>query len=84
MVFLLQNAQARDTRAVHVKIDELIRAVEGARDEFIDLENLSEAELDARCLEFQRLHRRLLTAKGRKRTQAPNASRSPAPPDATR
>lgn len=65
MVFLLQNAQTRDTRAVHVKIDELIRAVEGARNEFIDVENLSEAELDQRCLEFQRMHRHFLAAKER-------------------
>lgn len=71
MVFLLQNAQTRDTRAVHLKIDELIRAVQGARNEFIDVENLSEAELDQRCLEFQRLHRRYLAAKNRRK--APRA-----------
>lgn len=38
MVFLIQNAQNRDARALHLKIDELIRAVEGARNSLIGLE----------------------------------------------
>lgn len=75
MVFLLQNAQMRDTKAVHVKIDELIRAVQGARNELIDLENLSEAELDRYCKEFSRLHRHYLEAVERKRaTQSRSSS----------
>jgi low affinity Fe/Cu permease len=62
MVFLLQNAQMRDTRAVHLKIDELIRAVEGARNEMIDLENLSEEELEKYAAEFRKLHLRYASA----------------------
>jgi low affinity Fe/Cu permease len=47
MVFLIQNTQNRDTRAVHLKLDELLRAVEGARqEEFVDLEERAEDELD--------------------------------------
>src|SRR6188474_3662088 len=46
MVFLIQNTQNRDSLAVQIKLDELIRAMEGARDDFIDLEQLSEKQLD--------------------------------------
>ena len=46
MVFLIQNTQNRDAQALHLKLDELIRAVEGARQEiFIDLEEKSDEEL---------------------------------------
>jgi low affinity Fe/Cu permease len=45
MVFLIQNTQNRDTAAVHLKLDELIRAVEGARNTAILLEDASEDEL---------------------------------------
>jgi low affinity Fe/Cu permease len=45
MVFLIQNAQNRDAAAMQVKMDELIRAVEGARNEFIGIEHLTDAEL---------------------------------------
>lgn len=67
MVFLLQNTQTRDTRALHVKLDELLRAVHGARNELIDLENLSEAELERYSNEFKRLHLRYAEAVTRKR-----------------
>jgi low affinity Fe/Cu permease len=46
MVFLIQNTQNRDTRALHLKLDELLRAVHGAREaQFVDLEELDEHEL---------------------------------------
>ena len=45
MVFLIQNAQNRDAGAIQAKLDELIRAVGHARNEFIGIEHLSEAEL---------------------------------------
>lgn len=56
MVFLLQHTQNQDARAMHVKLDELLRAIEGARNELIDLENLSEEELARYCEEFKELH----------------------------
>src|SRR5688572_30746604 len=46
MVFLIQNAQNRDGSAIQAKLDELIRAVSHARNEFIGIEHLTEAELD--------------------------------------
>jgi low affinity Fe/Cu permease len=47
MVFLIQNTQNRDSAAMHVKIDELLRAVQGAHTAMVDLEDLTEEELDA-------------------------------------
>ena len=58
MVFLIQNTQNRDSRAVHLKLDELIRSVQTARDEMVGLEALSDAELDALQMEFTQLHDR--------------------------
>ncbi|HZV18091.1 MAG TPA: low affinity iron permease family protein [Sphingobium sp.] len=45
MVFLIQNAQNRDASAMQVKLDELIRAVEAARNDFIGIEHLTDAEI---------------------------------------
>jgi low affinity Fe/Cu permease len=46
MVFLIQNTQNRDSEAVHLKLDELIRALEGAHNALLDLEDLDDKELD--------------------------------------
>jgi len=46
MVFLIQNTQNRDTEALHVKLDELIRASQGAHNALLDLEELDEKQLD--------------------------------------
>jgi low affinity Fe/Cu permease len=46
MVFLIQNAQNRDAAAIQAKLDELIRALEGAREDFIGIEHLTEKELE--------------------------------------
>ncbi len=47
MVFLIQNSQNRDSEAMHVKMDELIRALEGAHNALLDLEELDEKTLDS-------------------------------------
>src|SRR5579884_2433372 len=57
-VFLIQNTQNRDAKALHLKLDELIRAVEGARTGLIDLENLTDEELDLLQRQFKRLRRK--------------------------
>jgi low affinity Fe/Cu permease len=55
MVFLIQSTQNRDTEALQIKLDELIRAVKGARNEVLDLEQLDEAELDEIRKEYLKL-----------------------------
>jgi low affinity Fe/Cu permease len=59
MVFLIQNTQNRDATAIHLKLDELIRAVRRARTEMVDLEDLPDEELQRLHREFQRLRERL-------------------------
>ncbi|MFL6538706.1 MAG: low affinity iron permease family protein [Chthoniobacterales bacterium] len=58
MVFLIQNTQNRDAKAVHLKLDELIRALKGARNKLVDLEKLSDDELIALEEQFTRLRKR--------------------------
>ena len=58
MVFLIQNTQTRDTRAVHLKLDELIRCIRGARNGMINLEELNQEELDRLEDQFRRLQKR--------------------------
>ena len=57
MVFLIQNTQNRDAKAAHLKLDELIRAVKGARNRLVDLEKLSDDELKTLEQEFERIHK---------------------------
>jgi len=63
MVFLIQHTQNRDAKAMHLKLDELIRAVGAARTSLLHLEDLSEEELAALELEFQKLHNRMQRAR---------------------
>ena len=55
MVFLIQNTQNRDARAINLKLDELIRAMDSARNHMINIEKLSDAELDLLEEQFARL-----------------------------
>jgi low affinity Fe/Cu permease len=55
MVFLIQNTQNRDTEAIQVKLDELIRATKGAHNALLDLEELEEKTLDAFRKKYQKL-----------------------------
>ena len=59
MVFLIQATQNRDAKAMHLKLDELIRAVGAARTRLVHLENLTDDELSSLEQEFQKLHDRL-------------------------
>ena len=55
MVFLIQNMQNRDAKAIHLKLDELIRAMKGARNNLMTLETLSEEELMMLEKQFTRI-----------------------------
>jgi low affinity Fe/Cu permease len=58
MVFLVQNTQNRDARALHLKLDELLRSVKPARNKLIDLENCSDEEIEDIARQFQALRER--------------------------
>jgi len=58
MVFLIQNTQNRDSKAIQLKLDELIRAVKGARNQLVDLEDLSDEELKKLEKQFQSMRKR--------------------------
>ena len=58
MVFLIQSAQNRDGRAIHLKLDELIRGTKGPRNFMVDLEDCTEEELLELEKEFRRLRAR--------------------------
>lgn len=55
MVFLIQNTQNRDSKAVQLKLDELIRATKGARNQYVVLEDLNDDDLDELNHEFKEL-----------------------------
>ena len=58
IAFLLQNTQNRDTRALQLKLDELLRSTAGARPQLINLEELDDDQLEALKREFERLSAR--------------------------
>ena len=58
IAFLLQNTQNRDTRALQLKLDELLRSTSGARPQLINLEELDEDQLQALTREFERIRER--------------------------
>jgi low affinity Fe/Cu permease len=75
MVFLIQNTQNRDTEAIQVKLDELIRATEGAHLALLDLEELDAESLDAFRVRYETLARnaRADLERGRRDTGTPEA-----------
>ena len=62
-IFLIQNTQNRDSKAIHLKLDELISSVEGARNRLVDLQNLTDDELEEIEQQFRRLQAKV-TEKG--------------------
>jgi len=58
MVFLIQNTQNRDSEAIHIKLDELIRAVKGAHNALLDLEELEDEHLDRIRSHYERIAER--------------------------
>ena len=62
-VFLIQNTQNRDAKAVHLKLDELIATLAGARNRLVDVEDLTDAELDELQKQFKQLRQRAKLSK---------------------
>jgi low affinity Fe/Cu permease len=75
MVFLIQNTQNRDSRALHLKLDELILSIHGARNKLIDLENCTDEELDRVQREFEQLKGEVHARRDRRRPPAEPTSR---------
>lgn len=75
MVFLIQNTQNRDTQAIQLKLDELIRATHGAHNALLDLEELDEKALEAFRIRYEALARdaRNLQRSGGSDTDSPEA-----------
>ena len=57
MVFLIQNTQNRDAKAIHLKLDELIKSAKGARNKLVNLEDLSDEEMEKLVAEFKKLNK---------------------------
>jgi len=55
VVFLIQNTQNRDARAIHLKLDEIIKSIDQAQNEMIDTEHLSDAELQRLADKYQKV-----------------------------
>ena len=70
IVFLIQNSQNRDTKAIHLKLDELIRAIHGARNELVDLEELSDQEVEKLHNEFKEMHERVAKHLSKRKAQS--------------
>ena len=67
MVFLLQNTQNREAQATQLKLDELLRALRNARNSMVDIEDLSDAELDRLAKEFRALHEKAEGTRSKRR-----------------
>jgi low affinity Fe/Cu permease len=63
MVFLIQNTQNRDARAINLKLNELIHAVGAARNQMIDIEHLSDSDLDLLAARYEKLRSDLYKGK---------------------
>jgi low affinity Fe/Cu permease len=66
MVFAIQNTQNRDARAMQIKLNELIKGSSGARTEFVDIEDLTDKELDVMQAQFKEMHDQLLAHKAKR------------------
>jgi low affinity Fe/Cu permease len=74
MVFLIQNTQNRDAKAIHLKLDELLKGVKGARTQLVDLEDMSDEEIEQLRGEFKQLRQRIEQRRGTVGQQPPEPS----------
>jgi low affinity Fe/Cu permease len=69
MVFLIQNTQNRDARAINLKLDEIIRSIGKAKNDLIDIEKLSDEELDKLAAEYEHIRKQSELRRQRKQDQ---------------
>ena len=74
MVFLIQNTQNRDSQAIHVKLDELIRSIDTARNSMLDLDSLSDEELEKLRANYAQL-----ATQAQKKLEKVHRPKTPAP-----
>lgn len=67
MVFLIQNTQNRDSKAIHLKLDELVKTQRGASNKFVNVEEMSDEELEELHSEAQMLHDKYMRALEKRR-----------------
>lgn len=70
MVFLIQNTQNRDAKAMQLKLDELLAAMKGASNTFVNLEDLSDEELDMLHDHFRKMHDRAAKQKAKRQARS--------------
>ena len=63
IVFLIQNTQSRDAKAIHLKLDEIIRSINPARNEMIDIEKLSDEKLEALSTDYEQIRKEVRSSK---------------------
>jgi low affinity Fe/Cu permease len=80
MVFLIQNSQNRDAKAIQLKLDELIRAVRSARNSMLDLEELTDEELSRLEEQFRRLRAEALERRANPKLMLRRSTPSKEPP----
>jgi low affinity Fe/Cu permease len=71
IVFLIQNTQNRDARAIHLKLDEIIHSLRGARNEMIQIEHLSDADLEIISKNFEKIRAECELRTSKSRAHAP-------------
>lgn len=72
MVFLIQNTQNRDARAIHLKLDEIIYSIRRAHDEMISIENLSDQELKSMADKYERIRKEYEARRASRNERSPS------------
>jgi len=76
MVFLIQNSQNRDARAIHLKLDEIIRSTKLAHNEMIDIEKLSDEELETMAKNFESIRAECEVRERKRKTVKANGGKA--------
>jgi low affinity Fe/Cu permease len=74
VVFLIQNTQNRDARAIHLKLDEIIKSIDQAQNEMIDIEHLSDDELQRLADKYQKVREECDSRSSRRKKEAAKES----------